>query len=264
ILACPFFLSSSRRHTRSKRDWSSDVCSSDLSRGWCRPAGGAVADRGVDVAVVLAMRVLLGREQLVDAGDVLASALLQLGEHRGGGAEGAGGATGEGLPAVTAPGEQAGPLEHHDVLLHRREAHRVVPGQGRDRLLASQHPPQDVPPRAIRERMEPGVRPVVVDPLHDENLQPFGCACKGWLRTALRASRAARPRSPRLAGLVASVALVLGGSRPPSASTPSAGPSGPTAPSRSPRSRSASPPPPRVPRGRAVQVAGLTSAGGLP
>src|SRR6266704_4517792 len=27
-----FFFSSSRRHTRSKRDWSSDVCSSDLAR----------------------------------------------------------------------------------------------------------------------------------------------------------------------------------------------------------------------------------------
>src|SRR5207249_8774543 len=27
-----FFFSSRRRHTRSKRDWSSDVCSSDLSR----------------------------------------------------------------------------------------------------------------------------------------------------------------------------------------------------------------------------------------
>src|SRR5699024_1447133 len=27
---CPFFFSSRRRHTRSKRDWSSDVCSSDL------------------------------------------------------------------------------------------------------------------------------------------------------------------------------------------------------------------------------------------
>src|SRR5699024_12196616 len=26
----PFFFSSRRRHTRSKRDWSSDVCSSDL------------------------------------------------------------------------------------------------------------------------------------------------------------------------------------------------------------------------------------------
>src|SRR5204863_341005 len=30
-----FFFSSRRRHTRSLRDWSSDVCSSDLSR--CRP-----------------------------------------------------------------------------------------------------------------------------------------------------------------------------------------------------------------------------------
>src|SRR5438067_12284747 len=29
---CLFFFSSRRRHTRSKRDWSSDVCSSDLAR----------------------------------------------------------------------------------------------------------------------------------------------------------------------------------------------------------------------------------------
>src|SRR5699024_12087381 len=29
-----FFFSSRRRHTRSKRDWSSDVCSSDLTRTW--------------------------------------------------------------------------------------------------------------------------------------------------------------------------------------------------------------------------------------
>src|SRR5699024_11446685 len=28
--SCYFFFSSRRRHTRSKRDWSSDVCSSDL------------------------------------------------------------------------------------------------------------------------------------------------------------------------------------------------------------------------------------------
>src|SRR5437868_14931340 len=31
VLTCFFFFSSRRRHTRSKRDWSSDVCSSDLS-----------------------------------------------------------------------------------------------------------------------------------------------------------------------------------------------------------------------------------------
>src|SRR5437868_10736706 len=30
ILSLKFFFSSRRRHTRSKRDWSSDVCSSDL------------------------------------------------------------------------------------------------------------------------------------------------------------------------------------------------------------------------------------------
>src|SRR5699024_10592338 len=33
-----FFFSSRRRHTRSKRDWSSDVCSSDLRGGPGRPA----------------------------------------------------------------------------------------------------------------------------------------------------------------------------------------------------------------------------------
>src|SRR5699024_1864112 len=30
---CAFFFASRRRHTRSKRDWSSDVCSSDLDNG---------------------------------------------------------------------------------------------------------------------------------------------------------------------------------------------------------------------------------------
>src|SRR5699024_11500853 len=32
-IICIFFFSSRRRHTRSKRDWSSDVCSSDLLAG---------------------------------------------------------------------------------------------------------------------------------------------------------------------------------------------------------------------------------------
>src|SRR5699024_11366409 len=33
VISC-FFFSSRRRHTRSKRDWSSDVCSSDLYQYW--------------------------------------------------------------------------------------------------------------------------------------------------------------------------------------------------------------------------------------
>src|SRR5207249_8811518 len=39
------FLSSRRRHTRSKRDWSSDVCSSDLVRKQTITLGGAFSKR---------------------------------------------------------------------------------------------------------------------------------------------------------------------------------------------------------------------------
>src|SRR2546421_7065920 len=38
---CFFFFSSRRRHTRSDRDWSSDVCSSDLFYGGGTPNTGA-------------------------------------------------------------------------------------------------------------------------------------------------------------------------------------------------------------------------------
>src|SRR2546421_1208177 len=35
LVCCVFFFSSRRRHTRSDRDWSSDVCSSDLTISRC-------------------------------------------------------------------------------------------------------------------------------------------------------------------------------------------------------------------------------------
>src|SRR5207249_8522785 len=41
-----FFFSSRRRHTRSKRDWSSDVCSSDLGRVAGAAAHGAALTAG--------------------------------------------------------------------------------------------------------------------------------------------------------------------------------------------------------------------------
>src|SRR2546422_6705911 len=34
VCLCIFFFSSRRRHTRCSRDWSSDVCSSDLPNDW--------------------------------------------------------------------------------------------------------------------------------------------------------------------------------------------------------------------------------------
>src|SRR5436305_4606970 len=40
-----FFFSSRRRHTRCGRDWSSDVCSSDLGGGPVRRDGGRHAER---------------------------------------------------------------------------------------------------------------------------------------------------------------------------------------------------------------------------
>src|SRR5687768_18056457 len=41
---CPFFFSSRRRHTRCSRDWSSDVCSSDLEFE-VNPSGGLTLKR---------------------------------------------------------------------------------------------------------------------------------------------------------------------------------------------------------------------------
>src|SRR5699024_12007083 len=42
--AVPVFFSSRRRHTRSKRDWSSDVCSSDLQPAFAGVTGEKIAD----------------------------------------------------------------------------------------------------------------------------------------------------------------------------------------------------------------------------
>src|SRR5699024_11580854 len=52
LSTCRFFFSSRRRHTRSKRDWSSDVCSSDLDvervlRDVCPPFPAPVGPRSL-------------------------------------------------------------------------------------------------------------------------------------------------------------------------------------------------------------------------
>src|SRR5690554_801607 len=44
FLSPAFFFSSRRRHTRCGRDWSSDVCSSDLAASTCAPAGAATRE----------------------------------------------------------------------------------------------------------------------------------------------------------------------------------------------------------------------------
>ena len=54
---CVFFFSSRRRHTRLRRDWSSDVCSSDLH---------IVCARGRGDTVILQSGVTIGRAGLAD------------------------------------------------------------------------------------------------------------------------------------------------------------------------------------------------------
>src|SRR5699024_11828163 len=49
IVQFDFFFSSRRRHTRSKRDWSSDVCSSDLGPVTLDPQVGAAVREIADV-----------------------------------------------------------------------------------------------------------------------------------------------------------------------------------------------------------------------
>jgi len=53
--------------------------------------------------------------------------------------------------------DQAGPLEHRDVLLDRREAHRVMAGQLDDALLGVDAPADDVAPCVIRQGAEHAV-----------------------------------------------------------------------------------------------------------
>src|SRR5437868_15416417 len=61
FVICVFFFSSRRRHTRSKRDWSSDVCSSDLfldfSAGIAVVSGGNYGDSGGEVQELVSIHV---------------------------------------------------------------------------------------------------------------------------------------------------------------------------------------------------------------
>ena len=67
-----------------------------------------------------------------------------------------------GLP-VPAPADQAGALEHPDVLRHGLQAHRIRLRQLLDRRLALAQPGHDVAPGPVAERGEHRVEPLVVD-----------------------------------------------------------------------------------------------------
>src|SRR6266508_4455803 len=71
---CLFFFSSRRRHTRWPRDWSSDVCSSDLVNVIARPGAPDVAE----LAALGVARVSVGGAFAFAALDALVTAAREL------------------------------------------------------------------------------------------------------------------------------------------------------------------------------------------
>jgi hypothetical protein len=55
------------------------------------------------------------------------------------------------LPPTALLGDEAGALQHSDVLLNRGEAHRVDVGESRHRRLRPDTAVHDVAPRGVRE-----------------------------------------------------------------------------------------------------------------
>jgi hypothetical protein len=58
------------------------------------------------------------------------------------------------FPSAALLGDQAGPLKHRDVLLHRGEAHRVGVGQPRHRQLAADAAAEDVAAGGVGQGVE--------------------------------------------------------------------------------------------------------------
>src|SRR5260370_1488250 len=70
VQTCALFISSRRRHTRFKCDWSSDVCSSDLGRNFAELALDAGAREHMQrLALRAARRAGLARDNIVDDED---------------------------------------------------------------------------------------------------------------------------------------------------------------------------------------------------
>ena len=68
---------------------------------------------------------------------------------------------GEPLAPLGSLDDEAGGLEHADVLLHRGERHVVVGRERRHRLLVLDRPAEDVATRRRRERVEEAVDVVI-------------------------------------------------------------------------------------------------------
>jgi hypothetical protein len=114
-------------------------------------------------------------------------------------------------PAAAVFADETRPLEDRDVLLHRREAHRVMGGQLGHALLAVDRAAHDVTPGGVTQCAEDAV--VVEGDLHDTTIRLYirarQIACwltgDGALRSSVRIAVAVnrvRRREPSTESLV--------------------------------------------------------------
>ena len=96
-------------------------------------------------------------EQLHHPVHAAAPRALEVVEHPPRPADGGAVGVDELLPPAPLLGHETGPLQHRDVLLHRREAHGVAGGEPRDRRVLHQAAVQDVPARRVGQRVEHAV-----------------------------------------------------------------------------------------------------------
>src|SRR5207245_6043472 len=146
-----FFFSSRRRHTRCYRDWSSDVCSSDLEHEQLGPGEQGAADRehllltaGEDAPLAREQRLERReeRERLVDRGGAPAAQkrhpqilldremgkdLTPLGHV----------ADSRSRPPIGRPGGDVGPVERHAPAARRQEPDRGFEQRGLAHAVAS-------------------------------------------------------------------------------------------------------------------------------
>src|SRR5256712_11001736 len=141
FVSCVFFFSSRRRHTRSDRDWSSDVCSSDLELGFLERSfnrmieeiGGTIStvQREADEVAALAEQLAASAEELHATSETVTQTAQRLATDLGKQREMAEGARGESAKAA----DQAASLRVRAELMQADAARLVAAAErGRGRV----------------------------------------------------------------------------------------------------------------------------------
>jgi hypothetical protein len=108
----------------------------------------------VELMTVTAVLLVVNVEDFGNALGPIDPELLELGKQSGGALNGFPIATDKLFATASLFADEFRSLEHRDVLLHPREAHRVLPRERRDRLLLTDRSAKNVSTCRVGERLE--------------------------------------------------------------------------------------------------------------